>query len=104
MLTPETPYFWPGSLQSAPGYDAARAASLLDQAGWTAGADGIRVKGGQQLVLPLWIVNDNTTVLQAQILEQQLAKVGIKVDTKQYEQAAWFAAARSGDQTGFIIG
>jgi peptide/nickel transport system substrate-binding protein len=104
MLTSDTPFFWQGAVQAAPNFDSSKAASLLDQAGWTLGADGIRVKGGQQLVLPLWVINDSTTVLQAQILEQQLAKVGIKVDTKQYEQTAWFAAARSGEQTGFIIG
>ena len=104
MLTAETPFFWQGALQAAPNFDSSKAASLLDQAGWTMGPDNIRVKGGQQLILPLWVINDSTTVLQAQILEQQLAKVGIKVDTKQYEQTAWFAAARSGEQTGFIIG
>jgi peptide/nickel transport system substrate-binding protein len=104
MLMPETPYFWPDSLQSAPSFDLNKANSLLDQAGWTVGAGGIREKSGQQLVLPLWVINDSTTILQAQILEQQLAKAGIKVDTKQYEQTAWFAAARSGEQTGFIIG
>lgn len=104
MLTSDTPFFWKGSDQVAPTYDVAKAGSLLDSAGWTPGAGGIREKGGQQLVLPLWIINDSTTVLQAQILEQQLAKVGIKVDTKQYEQTAWFAAARTGEQVGFIIG
>jgi ABC-type transport system substrate-binding protein len=104
MLTPNTPFYWTGSEQAAPTFDLAKAGSLLDQAGWTPGAGGIREKGGQQLVLPLWIINPGTSVLQAQILEQQLAKVGIKVDTKQYEQTAWFAAARSGEQVGFIIG
>ena len=104
MLTADTPFFWKGSDQVAPTYDVAKATSLLDAAGWKPGAGGIREKAGQQLVLPLWIINDSTTVLQAQILEQQLAKVGIKVDTKQYEQTAWFAAARTGEQVGFIIG
>jgi ABC-type transport system substrate-binding protein len=104
MLTTDTPFFWKGSDQVAPTYDVAKAGTLLDDAGWKPGAGGIREKAGQQLVLPLWVINDSTTVLQAQILEQQLAKVGIKVDTKQYEQTAWFAAARSGEQVGFIIG
>jgi peptide/nickel transport system substrate-binding protein len=103
LLTNDTPFFWKGSEQAAPTYDQAKAASLLDQVGWTPGAGGIREKAGQQLVLPFWILNDSTSVLQAQILEQQLAKVGIKLDTKQYEQTAWFAAARSGEQVGFTI-
>lgn len=104
MLTPTTPFFSKAAEQSAPTFDAARAAALLDEAGWKPGAGGVRQKDGKHLVLPLWIINDSTTVLQAQIIEQQLAKVGIQVDTKQYEQTAWFAAARSGDQVGYIIG
>jgi peptide/nickel transport system substrate-binding protein len=104
MLTPTTPFFWTGSDQVAPTFDLQKASGLLDQAGWTAGTDGMRQKNGVPLTLPLWVINDSTTVLQAQIIEQQLAKVGIKVDTKQYEQTAWFAAARSGEQVGFIIG
>lgn len=104
MLAPETPYYWQGVEQIAPTYDPAKAKALLDEAGWKPGGSGIREKDGTQLVLPLWIINDSTTVLLAQILEQQLAKVGIKVDTKQYEQTAWFAATRSGQQTGYIIG
>jgi len=104
MLTPSTPFYWQGADQAAPTYDVAKANGLLDQAGWTLGSGGIREKNGQQLVLPLWIINPGTSVLQSQILEQQLAKVGVKVDTKQYEQTAWFAAARSGEQVGFIVG
>jgi peptide/nickel transport system substrate-binding protein len=104
MLTPDTPFFWKGAEQVAPTYDQAKAASLLDGAGWKMGANNVREKDGQPLVMPLWIINDSTTILQAQILEQQLAKVGIKVDTKQYEQTAWFAAARSGEQVAYIIG
>ena len=104
MLTPETPFFWKGADQVAPTYDVAKASSLLDAAGWKLGAGGVREKDGQPLVMPLWIINESTPILQAQILEQQLAKVGIKVETKQYEQTAWFAAARSGEQVGYIIG
>src|SRR5258707_571807 len=52
MLTNDTPFFWKGSEQAAPTYDQAKAASLLDQVGWTLGAGGIREKAGQQLVLP----------------------------------------------------
>jgi peptide/nickel transport system substrate-binding protein len=50
------------------------------------------------------VINNPETVLTAQILEQQLAEVGIRLQTEQYEQTAWFEAARSGEQTAFIIG
>ena len=104
MLTPDTPYYWKGADQAAPTFDTNKATALLEEAGWKAGAGGIREKGGQPLVLPLWIINTSETVLQAQIIEQQLAKAGIRVETKQYEESAWFAAARSGEQAAFIIG
>ncbi len=104
MLAPKTPNYWEGSQDIAPKFDLDKAKSLLDQAGWAPGSDGIREKNGTKLTLPMWVINDSTTVLQAQIIEQQLSKAGIKVDTKQYEQTAWFAAARSGDQVGYIIG
>ncbi len=104
MLAEKTPYYWAGSQDIAPKFDLDKAKSLLDQAGWAPGSDGIREKSGTKLTMPLWVINDSTTVLQAQIIEQQLSKAGIKVDTKQYEQTAWFAAARSGDQVGYIIG
>ena len=104
MLAPATPYYWQGSQQIAPTFDLNKAKQILDQAGWKAGSDGMRSKNGTALTLPLWIINDSTTTLQAQIIQQQLAKAGINVQTKQYEQTAWFAAASKGDQVGYIIG
>lgn len=81
-----------------------KAKSTLDAAGWKAGAGGIREKNGQQLVVPFWYVNDSATTLMAQILQEQLAKAGVKLDAKPYEETAWFAAARTGDQVGFTVG
>ena len=104
MLHPETPFYWAGAAEIAPTYDPDGAMALLDEAGWVAGDGDYRSKDGTELTLPLWIINDSTTVLQAQIIEQQLAQIGIRVETTQYEQTAWFEAARSGEQVGYIIG
>ena len=104
MLHPDTPYYWEGGEAAAPIYDPEQAGALLDEAGWTMGDGDVRQKDGAELTLPLWVINDSTTVLQAQIIEQQLAQIGIKVETTQYEQTAWFEAARSGDQVAYIIG
>jgi peptide/nickel transport system substrate-binding protein len=104
MLHPETPYYWAGSADAQPSYDPDRANELLDEAGWERDGDGIRTRDGEELILPLWVINDSTSVLQAQIIEEQLAQVGIQVETEQYEQSAWFAAARTGEQVGFTIG
>jgi peptide/nickel transport system substrate-binding protein len=104
MLHPDTPFYWENADEVAPTYDPDKAATLLEEAGWLLGSDGVREKDTAPLVLPLWVINDTTTVLQAQIIEQQLAEVGIRVETTQYEQTAWFEAARSGEQVGYIIG
>ncbi len=104
MLSPQTPGYWAGVKDVAPNFDLAKAKSTLDQAGWKPGASGIREKNGQQLAIPFWYINDPATALMAQILEQQLAKAGIKLDTKPYESTAWFAAARSGEQVGYTVG
>jgi ABC-type transport system substrate-binding protein len=104
MLSPQTPGYWTGVKDVAANFDLAKATATLDQAGWKPGAGGVREKNGQQLVVPFWYINDSATTLMAQILQQQLAKAGIKLDTKPYEQTAWFAAARTGDQVGFTVG
>jgi peptide/nickel transport system substrate-binding protein len=102
MLHPETPYFSQEALDAAPNYDPDMARQILEEAGWV--GDDVREKDGVQLIVPLWIINDETTVLQAQIIQEQLADIGIQVEPQQYEQTAWFEAARSGEQVGYIIG
>jgi peptide/nickel transport system substrate-binding protein len=104
MLHPDTPFFSQEALDASPHYDPDQARSILEEAGWVEGGGGVREKDGQRLVVPLWVINDDATVLQAQILEEQLADVGIQVETQQYEQTAWFEAARSGEQTAYTVG
>jgi peptide/nickel transport system substrate-binding protein len=104
FLHPDTPYYWTGADAIKPSFDQDQAKQILDDGGWTVGDDGIREKDGAKLTLPFWVINSSETVLMAQIIEQQLAQVGIQVDTIQYEQTAWFEAARSGDQVAYTIG
>lgn len=67
-------------------YDPAKAEKLLDEAGWTKGADGIRVKDGKPLQLTL---HSNPYLATAksvdELISQQLAKIGWKVDIRAYD-------------------
>lgn len=67
-------------------YDPAKAEKLLDEAGWTKGADGIRVKDGKLLQLTL---HSNPYLATAksvdELISQQLAKIGWKVDIRAYD-------------------
>ena len=104
MLAPKTPNNLATVKDLAAIFNLEKAKSTLEAAGWKAGAGGIREKNGQQLTVPFWYINDSATTLMAQILQEQLAKAGIKLDAKPYEETAWFAAARTGDQVGYTVG
>lgn len=72
-------------------YNPQAATALLDQAGWKAGADGVREKGGVKLSLTY-----GTTIRKIRqdvqaVIQQQLAKVGIHVDISSYEDNTYFA-------------
>jgi peptide/nickel transport system substrate-binding protein len=100
----------PSVSQATPGYNAAaaadypydpdKAAALLDQAGWTKGADGIRAKDGKELAVllayPAGSVfnSEGATVLQA--LQEQWQKVGFEVKLTPATQAETFAGKYSG--------
>jgi peptide/nickel transport system substrate-binding protein len=62
-------------------FDPQRAAKLLDEAGWKTGADGLRQKGGQSLVLTAYESlpqPQNKETLQ--LVAQQWGKLGVKLN------------------------
>ncbi|MFF2370695.1 ABC transporter substrate-binding protein [Agromyces sp. NPDC058110] len=62
-------------------YDPEAAADLLDEAGWTEGADGTRSKDGQPLSLKLaWITNFGPNQTSLELIQQQLKEVGVEVE------------------------
>jgi peptide/nickel transport system substrate-binding protein len=66
-LAPSTPAFWSGAEQYFP-FDRARAMRLLDEAGWTMGGGGVRMKNGQPLrvTFPSLLLPDVAVALQAE--------------------------------------
>lgn len=67
-------------------YDPAKAEALLDEAGWVKGADGSRAKNGKTLTLTLHS-NPYLATSKAidELIAQQLAKIGWKVDIRAYD-------------------
>lgn len=79
-------------------FDAAKAKSLLDAAGWKAGSDGIRVKGGKKLALTIdWIPNAGTNQPALELIQQQLKAVGVAVTLKQLQVTQLAPTLQSGD-------
>ncbi|MEU4172510.1 ABC transporter substrate-binding protein [Streptomyces sp. NPDC026665] len=66
--------------------DTAKAKSLLDEAGWKAGGDGIRVKDGKKLSLTVdWVPNAATNQPALELVQQQLKAIGVQVTLKQLQ-------------------
>jgi peptide/nickel transport system substrate-binding protein len=80
------------------GFDAAKAGSVLDAAGWAAGADGIRAKDGQRLSIELtWFANAGTNRPALELIQQQLKAVGIDLQLKERPIADAPQVQQSGD-------
>jgi peptide/nickel transport system substrate-binding protein len=79
-------------------YDAAKAKSLLDSAGWTPGSDGIRSKNGTRLSLTVdWFANAATNQPTLELVQQQLKAVGIDVVLRQLQIAQITQVQKAGD-------
>ena len=58
-------------------FDPKRAAALLDEAGWKAGADGIRMKDGKPLEVKLYTESDTELKRLTQVIQAELKDIGM---------------------------
>ncbi|SEG88272.1 peptide/nickel transport system substrate-binding protein [Nonomuraea solani] len=64
-------------------YDPAKANTLLDQAGWARGADGIRAKDGTPLKLGVFVSGPQPLSKQTlELVAQQWAKLGVQLEIR----------------------
>ncbi len=103
VLHPKTWGYWKGIEQAAYKFDPQRAAQLLDDAGWKPGPDGIRQKDGQRLRLNHIVTDTQAAKLQAQVIQEQWRRVGVELEIRPMESAAFFAALRAGEHQTFAI-
>lgn len=81
----------------APTHDVAKAKSLLAEAGYTPGPDGVMQKNGNPLILVMVTNNSNATRRRASVqLQQQLMQAGIKTEIKYFPGDVLFAPAGEG--------
>jgi len=88
-LLPPTHWAWTGDVARYD-YDPARAARLLDEAGYVPGRDGVRIH------LTMKISTIEETRLLAAVLQQQLANVGIALDLRSSEYATFYSDVTRG--------
>lgn len=100
VLAHTTPYY--SDLSATLAFDAAKAKSLLDAAGWVPGADGIRAKGATRLSFAItWFANAATNQPTLELIQQQLKAVGVEVTLKQLQVAQITQVQQSGDFDAF---
>ncbi|WP_427024955.1 nickel ABC transporter substrate-binding protein [Aureimonas ureilytica] len=95
LFSPSVPY---ADIGLKPyGYDPALAKRLLDEAGWTQGADGTRSRGGEPLQVELCFVgNDAVLKSMAEIVQANLAQIGITATLVGEEESSLYARQRDG--------
>ncbi|MBA3517570.1 MAG: ABC transporter substrate-binding protein [Rhizobiales bacterium] len=77
-------------------YDPDQAATLLDEAGWARGGDGIREKNGQRLHLE-YLTFSGVQGQAGELVQAYLLEAGMEVNLQQVEYAAMAAAFLAGD-------
>jgi len=86
------PGSWAAPVIPAWPHDPAAARRLLDDAGWRAGPDGIRRRGGTRLAIAISTTTAKQSNVQAEVqMQQQLRAVGIDLTIKNYPTSMLFA-------------
>ncbi|HET6349215.1 MAG TPA: peptide-binding protein [Candidatus Krumholzibacteria bacterium] len=87
-------------------FDPPAARKLLDEAGWKdTDNDGIRDKNGTKFEFEMNIISGSNIAAQfAQLLQEECAKAGVKVDIRQLEGATFFDRINKGDFDASMFG
>ena len=96
LLPAAVPAWHDESLPAYP-FDVAGANALLDQAGWTRGADGVRAKEGARLSAKvLTLANRPELAVMATAIQAQLKTIGMELSIEPSPSAAIPAAIQAG--------
>ncbi len=79
-------------------YDPARSNALLDEAGWTMGADGVRAKDGQPLKVSLWTQSDSSFRRLTEVVQAELKAVGIDSEITTFDSSMIRDQYKTGEQ------
>jgi peptide/nickel transport system substrate-binding protein len=90
-VPPEHPWYL--SVEPQP-FDRDSARSLLETAGWTKGAAGIRTKGSESLAIELLTVGSGDASLE-QMIQAQWREIGVAATIRQLELASFLARAQA---------
>ena len=104
IFTPQLWFFNPNIVPFA--YDPEKAKTLLDEAGWKPGPDGIRVKDGERFSFTLISRNGNEIRRDiATLAQDDLKKIGIEVKVELFEWSVFLKNhVNKGDFDAVVLG
>jgi len=103
-LAPGTPGWWSGVMKIGYHYDPSRAKRILDEDGWTQSRPGApRQKNGQPLSLLFLYAPGAGVESLVNLVQSELAGVGVGVRPQRMEWTAFLAALRAGQHDMFFI-
>ncbi len=88
-IVPALKAYYDPSLESRYPFDAAKATSLLSEAGWTPGADGVLMKDGAPFTFTMDVGQRGVLEPTNELIQQNLKAVGIGVDLNSMEWNAY---------------
>jgi len=105
-LPPSIRGYWEGIVAYAPHYDKAKAADLLDQAGWKLNsATGLREKDGKPLKFTLDMISPSEQHKSAsQLVQSQLKEIGVSMDIQAFEFGTLLEKLKKGEQQAHFMG
>jgi peptide/nickel transport system substrate-binding protein len=90
IVNPRALDFDEESDRAVPAFDRAAAIRTLEEAGWRAGADGVRVKDGQRATFLLYGINTLDNQRVGEIIQQALRQVGVEMRIQLFDATvAW---------------
>jgi peptide/nickel transport system substrate-binding protein len=86
-----------------PAFDPARAARLLDEAGWVPGPEGVRRRGDERLSFTfLNRAGQTDRILVSQVIQSELKAIGVEANLETLESAAWSLRWRGGQWEAIV--
>jgi peptide/nickel transport system substrate-binding protein len=103
-LSPSQIGYWPDIEKMGYTYDVAKAKSLLKDAGFTAGSDGILAKDGKPFKFTILCLSSDFWVNVAQVVQEQFKALGVSMQIERGEAATALATMREGKYDVGVMG
>lgn len=85
-------------------YDADRATTLMEDAGWTVNPDGVSTKDGEEASFELLTTNSSIPRRLATVYQEQVTEIGVELQPEVVDQATVQSRVQNGDFEAIVEG